>query len=301
MNSSFANPISLMDFSLNKSDIKHTSVSKHGDREFMVWMSSFSPNLLSRYPTLTKEAQSKLRSLYTINQQADNAVEEVLRGLNRCEQDYEALAEKTVSQLQLLGLSEDEEFSCETQNVLREVGAIISKGHVGDGTGAGSAATLAVDFLAHASAARQKLNLLKDIKLMRKRNERLKDNLLYFEKEYKMAADEVSNLQNYLESSAVELNVSHSNLSNLSKTNSSSRIEFENQAVPSTISTQAILDSHYAYEGLIKDIQNLEKKFEQYGELPPSITEAVKIVERTKEQLESTSATLKMKLTSYHK
>ncbi|KAK3927319.1 DNA repair protein RAD50 [Frankliniella fusca] len=271
------------------------------DREFMEWMSSLNPTLLSRYPTLTKQSQHKLRTLHALNQQANNAVDEVLKGINRCEEDYKALAEKNFTHLQLLGLSEDEDFSCETQSILQDVGAILSKGHVGDGTCVGSAATLAVDFLAHTEAARQKLNLIKDIKITQRKNERLKENLLYFEKEYKLATDEITNFQDTLESSAVELNFSLQNLSNLSKTNSSSRIELENHGVPTTISTHAILDLYNAYRAVMNDIQDLEKKFEHYDDLPPSITETVKIVEKTRELLESTSNTLRKKLASFHK
>lgn len=260
------------------------------DSDFMEWLSATNPLLMRRYPTYSRETQLRLKTLHLFSLQADGSVNEVLKTINKCEQEYESLAEKTFQHLQLLGLDEDDDFSCDTLRLLQEAAAIICQGTVGDGSDAGAASALASDFLHQASIVKQKLSLTKEIKATRKRNERLRESLQFLETECKMASDEVSSLQSLLEATTIDLSVSQAKQTKLSKT------VLDDHGVSPAISDQTILDTYNNYNSLQDEIRCLEEKFKQYGELPPSIAQASDVVQRTKEHLESVSDNLKEKL-----
>lgn len=266
----------------------------------MKWMSSFNPKLLSKYPSFSKESQSKLRSLYNFNLQTDSALVDIIKSVTRCESDYEALALKTSDHVRRLHFADDEELSCDTQQSLVEVGDIIAQGNVGDGSDVGAVATLAVDFLAQTNTARQKLALVKDIQLIKKRNERLRENSHYFGRELKLATEDVAYQQNLLENLMIDLNVSQSKFSKLNQTLSSTRCELNELGVTPAISNQAIMETHQEYLSLQNKIRILKEKLKRYGELPSSITEASKVISNKKEHLDHLSNEIKKILSSYY-
>lgn len=262
-------------------------------------MSSFNPKLLSKYPSLSKESQSKLRCLYTFNLQTDSSLDDIIKSVSRCESEYEALALKTSKHLQHLHF-DDEELSCDTQQSLVEIGDIVVRGNAGDGSDAGAVANLAVDFLAQTNTARQKLVLVKEIQMLRKRNERLRENTQFFGRELKLATDEILSQQALLENVIIDLNVSQSKFSKLNRTLSSVKAELNDRGVTPAISNQAIMEAHQEYITLQTEINALKEKLNKYGELPCSVTEAAKVISIKKQHLDDLSNEVRNLLSSYY-
>lgn len=300
MQSTFLSNSSFRDASFNQIHAKNTSTRGTGDEEFMKWMSSFNPKLLSKYPSFSKESQSKLRSLYTFNLQTDSVVDTIIKNAARCESEYEAMALKTCDQLQLLQFGDDEELSCDTLKSLGEKSDMIVQGNVGDGSDAGAVSTLAVDFLAQINTTRQKLDLLKAIKMLRKRNDRLRENSQYFGRELKLANKDVSSVQTLLENLNVDLDLSQSKFSKLNQTLSSGKAELSERGVTPAISNQAIMESHREYMNLLHEINILKENLNKYGELPCSITEASKVILSLKQHLDNLSHEVRKMLSSYY-
>ncbi|XP_034235604.1 uncharacterized protein LOC117641992 [Thrips palmi] len=300
MMSTSINNSSFLDPHFNKVRPRNATIKNNGDEEFMKWMSSMNPKLLSKYPAFSKESQAKLRSLYTFNLQTDSTVDDIIKNMNRSDSEYEALALKTSDHLQRLHLGDDEELSCDTQQALLEKGSIVVQGNLGDGSDVGAVATLAVDFLAQSNTSRQKLGLVKDIQLLRRRNERLRENSKYFGRELKLATEEVASQQTFLENLIIDLNVSQSNLSKLNQTLSSTKAELNERGVTPAISNQAIMDAYQDYITLQNEINCLKGKLSKYGDLPCSVTEASKVISSKKQHLDALSNELKNVLASYY-
>lgn len=271
-----------------------------GDSDFIDWISSLNPTLPSKYPSLSAESQVKLKTLFILNRQTNSAVDEALKNINRCEQEFLALHKKLSDQLEQLGLGDDDSSSSETLKAVELSAITLAKGKIGDGTEIGSAASLAADFLVQTNISRQKLGLKKEIMILKRKNERLKDSVSYYQRECKVASEEVASLQAGLKSS-FDLTQNYCKVGKLHMTPSLSRVELHDIGISPATSKQAILDSYKAYRSQLSEITILEKKLKQYSGLPPNITEAVQVVNSAKTRLDSLSDELKSKLTSFHR
>lgn len=266
----------------------------------MNWMSSFNGSLLSKFPLLSSESQFKLKDLYSLNLQANSSVEEVIKGFNRCGSEYEGLSIKVDNCLQVLGVDDKEDFSSETHKAMQDIGAIITSGNIGDGTDIAAVSCLATGVLVKATQARQKSSLVKDIKTIHRKNTRLRETFTYYEKEVKMANEEVFHLQSVLDTAVDDVRAVQVEFSKLTENITATRHELEKLGVTSTISSQTILDMYQLFMNLDSDIKLLQGKLKKYGELPPSIAESSKIVANTKIHLASVVTDLKSKLTAVY-
>lgn len=269
-----------------------------GDKDFMEWMSALDPVLLSQYPALSQKSQSKLKSLFTLYQENNAAVEEVTQNINRCEQEFNALDLKICGHLEQLGVNDDDFFSYETEKMLQESARMLLESHIGDGTDIGSTVTLAKQFLIASSLSRKRLCLAQDINVIQGKNNKLRATLKFLKREAKLSSEEVADLHSKLGDELIELDFSQKKANKFGETFSATRAELDLSRKSSAISDESILNLYKKSESLSDEIFQLEKKLQQFDELPANIPEAVKVIQTTKEHLASVMSQLKVKLTA---
>lgn len=263
----------------------------------MEWMAALDPVLLSQYPAVSKKSQSKLKSLFTLNQENNAAVEEVTQNINRCEQEFDALDLKICGHLEQLGVNDDDFFSCETTNMLQESARMLLESHVGDGTDIGSTVTLAKHFLTASNLSRKRICLAQDIHVIQSKNNKLRAILKFLKREAKISSEEVADLHSKLEDELTQLDLSKREANKLGDTASANRSEFDQSRMSPAISDESVLNMFKKSQSLSDVILQLEKKLQQFDELPANIPEAVKVIQTTKEHLALVTNQLKEKLT----
>ena len=272
---------------------KHKSFKDPGDDMLMKWVSSHE-SLKDTFSSLSFENQSRLKCLFSVHQQADSTVNEAIKSIARCGSDYEALDKKIESWLEGLGVGDSEEFSGDTLKLLQDVGTLVIGGDVGDGTSIGAASCLASDVLSQTTLSKQKFSLVRDVKLIKKKNSNLETCLQFFEKEAKLATKDVLFLQSDVESKADDASIYMADSSKLQAIKST----LDELGVSPSISSKVILESYKSYTHLVREVNCIQRKLEVYGQLPPSITNASKVVAETRTNLLMLSEEFKTLLTA---